>query len=51
MTPYESIYGPNPFLVLSYVLVTSKVHVVDKMIYTREVVIHILGENFVMVQN
>jgi len=37
--------------VASYVLGTSKVHVVDRIIHNKEAIIHILKDNFFMEQN
>jgi hypothetical protein len=51
MTPYEVIYGPKRLLVASYIPGTSKVHVVDRMIHTREEIIHILKDNLFTPQN
>jgi hypothetical protein len=41
----------NPLSMASYVPGTSKVHAVDRMLHTREAIIHILKDNLVMAQN
>jgi len=51
MTSYESIYGQNALSMASYVLGTSKIYVVDRVIHTREASICILKYNLGMVQN
>jgi hypothetical protein len=51
MTPYEVVYGQKPLLVTSYLLGTSKVHVVDNTLHTREAILHTLKDNLVMAQN
>jgi hypothetical protein len=50
MTSYE-LYVTKPSLVASYVPITSKVHVIDRMLHNREAIIHILNNNLVMAQN
>jgi len=45
MITYEVVYGQNILSATSYVLRTSKVHAVDRMIHTREAIIHILKDN------
>jgi hypothetical protein len=51
MTPFEAVYGQNPPSVLSYVLGTSKVQVVEQTLTVQEDIIHTLKENLVMAQN
>jgi hypothetical protein len=51
MTPYEVVYGQKPLSVTSYLLGTSKVHVVDNTLHTREAILHTLKDNLVMAQN
>jgi hypothetical protein len=51
VTPYEVVYDEKPLLVVSYVLGTSKVDLVDRKLHTREFVIHILKDNLIMAQN
>jgi hypothetical protein len=51
MTPYEVVYGQNPPSMVSYLLGTSKVQVVDHMLHTREAILCTLKDNLVMAQN
>ena len=51
MTPFETIYGKKPPLVLSYFLGVSKIQAVDQMLIVREAILHTLKENLVMAQN
>jgi hypothetical protein len=48
MTPFEAVYGQKPPSVLSYLLDTSKVQVVDQTLIVREDILCILKENLVM---
>jgi hypothetical protein len=50
MNPFEVVYGQNPFSSLNF-LGVSKVQVVDQMLTIREVILHTLKENLVMVHN
>ena len=51
MTPYEAIYGQEPPSMAFYVPRTSKFHVVDRTLHSREAIMHILKENLDMAQN
>jgi hypothetical protein len=48
MTPFEVVYGQKPPSVLSYLLGTSKVQVVDQTLTVREDILRTLKENLVM---
>jgi hypothetical protein len=50
MTPFEAIYGVPPPRLLSYVPGTTKVHVVDELIRTREQIINLLKHNIKQAQ-
>jgi hypothetical protein len=48
MTPFEVVYGHKPPSVLSYLLGSSKVQVVDLTLTAQEAILHTLKENLVM---
>jgi hypothetical protein len=51
MTPYEVVYGQNLLSVASYVPNTFMVHIVDRMLHTKEAITCILKDNLFMMQN
>jgi hypothetical protein len=51
MTPFETVYGQKPPLVLSYLPSASKVQVVNLTLTAREAILRTLKENLFMAQN
>ena len=51
MMPYEEIYGQQPCSVVSYLLGTSKVNVMDMLLQNWETTLVTLKENLEMAQN
>lgn len=51
MNPFDSVYGQNPPLVISYFPSVSKVQAVDQILTVREAILCILKENLVMAHN
>jgi hypothetical protein len=51
MTPYETMYGPQPPTITSYLLDTQKVQAIDKLLQGREITLAALKENLHLAQN
>lgn len=51
MTPYEVVYDQQPSSVVSYLLGTSKLPVVDSLLHNHDATLFIIKENLVMAQN
>jgi hypothetical protein len=51
MTPYEFVYDQKPLLVTSYLIDISKFQEMDHTLDTREAIISIPKDNFIMAQN